>query len=204
MLRIEISKYEFIYCILFSIYSLIRIYFVNKRNKSKNKLIKSSKNNTMERIKVIIAGVGMIFIPLISAFTPYFDYFKIQIPKLLLNLSIILLILNIIYFYIIHKQLGENWSPILEIKEKHKLIKTGVYKYVRHPMYSQSWIWTLLQGVILSNYFVEICGIVCWGYLYFTRVGPEEQLMIEEFGDEYREYMKNTGRIIPKLNVLLK
>ena len=158
----------------------------------------------MERIKVIIAGVGMIFIPLISAFTPYFDYFKIQIPKLLLNLSIILLILNIIYFYIIHKQLGENWSPILEIKEKHKLIKTGVYKYVRHPMYSQSWIWTLLQGVILSNYFVEICGIVCWGYLYFTRVGPEEQLMIEEFGDEYREYMKNTGRIIPKLNVLLK
>ena len=168
MLRIEISKYEFIYCILFSIYSLIRIYFVAKRNKNNNKLIKSSKNNTIERIKVTIAGIGMIFIPLISVFTPYFDYFKIQIPTFLLNLTIILLILNIIYFYFIHKQLGENWSPILEIKEKQKLIKTGVYKYVRHPMYTQSWIWTFLQGIILSNYFVEICGIVCWGNLYFT------------------------------------
>ena len=197
MLRIDITKYQLIYCILFSIYSIVRIYFVTIRNKSKNKIIKS-KNKTIERIKVSIAGLGMIFIPLISVFTPYLDFFKIEISPFILNITIILLILNIYYFFLIHKQLADNWSPILEIKEKQKLIKTGVYKHIRHPMYTQSWIWTLLQGIILTNYFVEICGIIFWGYLYFTRVDQEEQLMIEEFGEEYKEYMKKTGRLIPK------
>ena len=203
---ISISIYQLIYCILFSIYSLVRIYFVYfvaKRNTNKN-IYKRSKNKTIERIKVCIAGIGMIFVPLISVFTPYLNYFKIQIPSFLLIITIILLILNIYYFYLIHKQLGENWSPVLEIRKKQKLIKTGVYKYVRHPMYTQSWIWTILQGVLLTNYFVEICGILCWGYLYCTRVGPEEQMMIEEFGEEYIEYMKITGRLMPNISVLLK
>ena len=200
MLRFSISKFQFIYCILFSIYSLIRIYYVAKINKNKKQLVKT-RNKTLERIKVTIASIGMVFIPLASVFTPYLDYFQIYVPQFLIYLTIILMILDIYYFYLTHKQLGYNWSPILEIKEKQKLIKTGVYKYVRHPMYTQTWIWIFLQGIILTNYFVEICGILCWGYLYFTRIGPEEQLMIEEFGEEYKEYMKNTGRLIPKIKI---
>ena len=202
-MKISISINQIIYCVLFSIYSLVRIYFVTKRN-SKNNNYKRAKNKTTERIKVFIAGIGMIFVPLISIFTSYLNYFKIRVPSFLIVITILLLILNIYYFYLIHKQLGDNWSPVLEIKVKQKLIKTGVYKYVRHPMYTQSWIWTLLQGIILTNYFVEICGIICWGYLYFTRVGSEEQMMIEEFGEEYIEYMKHTGRLIPKISELLK
>ena len=200
---ISISINQIIYCILFSIYSLVRIYFVSKRN-SKNNNYKRAKNKTTERIKVFIAGIGMIFVPLLSVFSSYLNCFKIRVPSFFIVLTTLLLILDIYYFYLIHKQLGDNWSLVLEIKVKQKLIKTGVYKYVRHPMYAQCWIWTLLQGIILTNYFVEIFGILCWGYLYFTRVGPEEQMMIEEFGEEYIEYMKHTGRLIPKISELLK
>ena len=67
-------------------------------------------------------------------------------------------------------------------------------------MYTQLWIWVIFQGLILSNYFIEIIGILTWGNLYFMRVSNEEKMMIDEFGNEYKEYMKRTGRLIPPLS----
>ena len=69
-------------------------------------------------------------------------------------------------------------------------------------MYTQLWIWVIFQGLILSNYFIEIIGILTWGNLYFMRVSNEEKMMIDEFGDEYKKYMKKTGRLIPQINFL--
>ena len=193
--------FKIIYCILLSIYSLIRIIYAKGSTKIRNK---KSKNDTYERIKVFIAFVGMVLIPLISVFTSFLDIFRIELPLIIIYFSIIGKILNVYFFYIIHKQLGVNWSPVLEIKKNQKLIKDGVYKYIRHPMYTQHWLWIILQGILLDNYFVEIFGIITFVFLYFTRINKEEELMIEEFGEEYKKYMENTGRLLPKLNRLFK
>ena len=131
-----------------------------------------------------------------------FEGFKIKIPEFLRIISSIILFFDVIFFYFIHKQLAENWSPYLEIKIDQKLIKNGIYKYISHPMYTQLWIWVIFQGLILSNYFIEIIGILTWGNLYFMRVSNEEKMMIDEFGDEYKKYMKKTGRLFPKLNFI--
>jgi protein-S-isoprenylcysteine O-methyltransferase Ste14 len=66
-------------------------------------------------------------------------------------------------------------------------------------MYSQIWLWVIAQFLIVSNWIVGIIGIVTWAILYFIRVPKEEALMIKEFGDKYKDYMKETGRIFPKL-----
>ncbi len=73
------------------------------------------------------------------------------------------LLLNAVLFYYVHKELSNNWSPVLDICENQKIIKTGVYKYIRHPMYTQSWLWVILQGLVASNWFVLVFGIVTWG-----------------------------------------
>ena len=193
--------FKIIYCILLSIYSLIRIIYAKGSTKRINK---KSKNDTFEIIKAFIAFLGMVLIPLLSVFTSFLDIFRFKFPLIIIYFSIIGKIFNIYFFYIIHKQLGDNWSPILEIKKNQKLIKDGVYKYIRHPMYTQHWLWIILQGILLDNYFVEIFGIITFGFLYFTRINKEEELMIEEFGEEYKKYMENTGRLLPKLNRLFK
>ena len=72
--------------------------------------------------------------------------------------SAFILFLDTIIFYLSHKELAENWSPFLEIKDHQKLIKTGIYKYIRHPMYLSMWIFAIFQGFILSNLFIEIFG----------------------------------------------
>ncbi len=59
----------------------------------------------------------------------------------------------------------------------------------------------IFQGLILSNIFVEIFGIICWGILYFKRINNEEKMMIDEFGNEYKEYMNKNGRLIPPYHI---
>jgi protein-S-isoprenylcysteine O-methyltransferase Ste14 len=96
-----------------------------------------------------------------------------------------------------HKELGKNWSVTLEIRDRHALVTSGIYRRVRHPMYSAFWMWALAQALLLPNWIAGPAGLVGFGTLFFLRIGREERLMEESFGDEYRQYAARTSRIIP-------
>jgi protein-S-isoprenylcysteine O-methyltransferase Ste14 len=100
-------------------------------------------------------------------------------------------------FYRTHKDLGRNWSVTLEVRDQHTLVTRGVYSRVRHPMYSAFWLWALAQALLLPNWIAGPAGLVGFGTLFFLRVGHEEAMMIEIFGEDYRRYMDCTSRILP-------
>jgi protein-S-isoprenylcysteine O-methyltransferase Ste14 len=100
-------------------------------------------------------------------------------------------------FHRAHKDLGRNWSVTLEVRERHTLVTGGVYSRVRHPMYSAFWLWAAAQALLLPNWIAGPAGLVGFGTLFFLRVGREEALMEETFGEEYRRYMARTSRILP-------
>lgn len=112
-------------------------------------------------------------------------------------IGLVVMIAALAFLYETHRQLGRNWSVTLDTRKKHTLVDTGLYGYVRHPMYSAFWLLALAQALLLPNWFAGLAGIVGWGILYFLRVGREEKLMIETFGDDYVAYMRRTKRIIP-------
>jgi len=64
-------------------------------------------------------------------------------------------------------------------------------------MYAAFWLWAVAQAFLLPNWVAGFVGIVGFGTLFFMRVGHEEQMMIDAFGDEYRRYMQRTARVIP-------
>lgn len=100
-------------------------------------------------------------------------------------------------FHRSHKDLGRNWSVTLEVRNQHTLVTNGVYSRVRHPMYSAFWLWGLAQAFLLSNWVAGPAGLIGFGILFFLRIGREEQLMSEIFGDEYRRYVARTARVVP-------
>jgi protein-S-isoprenylcysteine O-methyltransferase Ste14 len=102
-------------------------------------------------------------------------------------------------FYRSHKDLGRNWSVTLEVRSQHTLVTNGVYSRVRHPMYSAFWLWALAQSFLLSNWVAGPAGLIGFGILFFLRIGREEQLMSETFGDEYRRYVARTTRVVPRI-----
>jgi protein-S-isoprenylcysteine O-methyltransferase Ste14 len=102
-------------------------------------------------------------------------------------------------FWASHRQLGRNWSITLEIRDEHRLVTEGLYRYVRHPMYSSFWLWALAQALLIPNWVAGLAGLVGVAGLYFSRVGKEERMMLDRFGQEYQTYCAATGRVIPKL-----
>jgi protein-S-isoprenylcysteine O-methyltransferase Ste14 len=83
------------------------------------------------------------------------------------------------------------------VREQHALIKSGVYRLVRHPMYSSFFLLGAAQMLLLPNWLAGTSGLIGAGMLFAFRVLREERMMLESFGDEYRSYMANTKRIIP-------
>lgn len=102
-------------------------------------------------------------------------------------------------FFRSHRELGKNWSITLEIRDQHRLVTDGLYRYVRHPMYAAFWLWAIAQAFLIPNWFAGLAGLAGIAGLYFSRVGKEERVMERTFGEEYRSYCARTGRIVPKL-----
>lgn len=100
-------------------------------------------------------------------------------------------------FYRTHQDLGRNWSVSLDLRERHTLVTTGVYTYIRHPMYSGFWLMGVAQLLMLPNWVAGPAGLVGFGTLFLGRVRREEEMMISAFGDEYRSYMGRTARVVP-------
>ena len=184
-----------VFLCLFIIWFGTRGYYGTKAAKKK---VKEKFRPGIESFLFGLNFIGMTVLPLLAVFTPFLDSFAIQIPDSVRLVFLLIFALNIWLFVLAHRDLGTNWSQILEIKEGHHLVKTGIYAKIRHPMYTHFWIWVIAQGIVLANGLVLVFGVIAWGLLYFLRVPKEEEMLIAEFGDEYRDYMKTTGRVIPK------
>ncbi|WP_232085888.1 methyltransferase family protein [Candidatus Nitrosacidococcus tergens] len=88
-----------------------------------------------------------------------------------------------------------NFSVYPEIKDHAQLITTGIYRYIRHPMYTSLFI--AMSGIVIYNdYFLNFLGLVLLAMVLISKSYKEEKLLLEKF-PEYREYMTKTKRFIP-------
>ncbi|MCP4071838.1 MAG: isoprenylcysteine carboxylmethyltransferase family protein [Hyphomicrobiales bacterium] len=146
---------------------------------------------------MMVSFTGLGIVPLIWIFTGEVSAFDHAANWILTLFGAILFAWSMVLFRITHKALGAMWSVSLDLREGHKLVTSGIYEKVRHPMYSAFWLWAVAQPFLLSNWIAGFSGIIGFGTLYFLRVGQEEKMMEQEFGDQYRDYCQRTKRIIP-------
>jgi protein-S-isoprenylcysteine O-methyltransferase Ste14 len=102
-------------------------------------------------------------------------------------------------FWRAHADLGLNWSQTLEVRKGHEVVKTGVYGSIRHPMYAAILLFSLAQGLLLENWLAGWSALVTFAILVLIRMPREEAMMCEFFGQGYRDYMRQTGRLLPRI-----
>ena len=142
--------------------------------------------------------LGGLVIPIIYAATNWLDFANYQLPAWAGWLGIVLVVISLFIFWRGHVDLGVNWSPTLEIREEHELITRGIYSWIRHPMYASQWILALAQPLLLHNWIAGFSNLLAFIPFYLLRVKAEEQLMLEQFGNQYRSYMQKVGAVFPK------
>jgi protein-S-isoprenylcysteine O-methyltransferase Ste14 len=150
-----------------------------------------------DTVLMIPVSLGLMILPLVEVFSPWLDGFGMGLPVWVRAVGLVGFAVAVAIHGLTHRELASNWSPVLEIREGHCLIKTGPYRLVRHPMYAGFWLWAWSQGFALSNWLVLGAGVVSFLIMYVARVRQEEALLLEAFGAEYRAYMGRTGRLFP-------
>ena len=125
---------------------------------------------------------------------------RLKIPgkgKMLFATGIFFIVAGILLRCLSVRKLGKFFRSKIVIQEKHTLIKTGPYKYLRNPSYTGV-ILTLIGfgfgiGNWLSLIFLFIIGLVS----FVRRISFENQALSKKFGNEYEEYKKKTWALIP-------
>jgi protein-S-isoprenylcysteine O-methyltransferase Ste14 len=95
------------------------------------------------------------------------------------------------------KHLGENLTDTVVTRKQHTMITTGPYAHVRHPFYVSAALAFLANSLVTANWFVFVTGALALTLL-IVRCRTEEAKLIERFGDAYRDYMRRTGRFVPR------
>ena len=153
---------------------------------------------TQEVTLLFLLLSGTVIIPIIYAATSWLDSANYTLPVWAGWLGVVIAAAALFVFWRAHADLGLNWSPTLEIREKHELITRGIYGVIRHPMYASQWLLVIAQPLLLQNWIAGFLNLFVFIPFYLLRVKAEEQLMIDQFGEQYRAYMKNVGAVLPK------
>jgi protein-S-isoprenylcysteine O-methyltransferase Ste14 len=173
----------------------VRAPFSQKRKKER---ITEQRVTQQERILLGLLFLGMFFVPILYAASDWLDFANYTLPGWAGWLGVALLAAALFVFWRAHADLGLNWSPSLEIRDRHELITHGIYGVIRHPMYASQWLWVLAQPLLLQNWVAGFLDLLIFVPFYILRVRAEEALMLETFGDQYRHYMKKVGSILPR------
>lgn len=155
-----------------------------------------------EKKSIVETGTMLVFL--------FFFYFLVkfqigQINFIPFFLKVILAISGLIvlaigcYINIIGRlNLGKNWSNQIKIYQDHSFISSGVYRFVRHPLYA-SIIWMFFgASLIYSNYLAFFANAFIFIPFMYYRGKQEESMLIKEFED-YKNYQMKVGMFFPKL-----
>ncbi|MFW9853953.1 MAG: methyltransferase family protein [Candidatus Thorarchaeota archaeon] len=93
--------------------------------------------------------------------------------------------------------MGRQGTGTLVVRENHELVTTGLYKYLRHPMYSGTLFGVIGFALISQSIFVSLITFVLNLWIFKKRLKYEEDLLEKAFGEKYQKYKASSYRLIP-------
>jgi len=195
--------YRIAFFILFMMLIAMRVYFMVRVRRSGGRILPDEGAIEREGGRGILIIRGAAFFALMTFLAMYFlgpkwiDAFSFPLPAWLRWSGFAIGLVSVIFWTWTQVTLDTQWSAQLQLTKGHRLLTTGPYARLRHPLYAGMLGWCAAISLLTANWiFVAVCALSIFGLL--RRVPKEEQMMIEAFGEEYRDYMKRTGRFFPK------
>jgi len=113
------------------------------------------------------------------------------------QLGLLLMIFGVTFRFIAIRQLGKFFTVDVILHKDHQLIQTGLYKKLRHPSYTGIMVTLMGFGLSLNHYWSLLMVVSIFFIALQNRIRIEENALLQQFGDQYRHYQKNTARLFP-------
>jgi protein-S-isoprenylcysteine O-methyltransferase Ste14 len=192
---------------LWALFAVVRGYYGRKTKthstiagameKLKTAIAEEDMGTGFKIITAITTVIGAAGLVLYLLSPPWWTWTSIPLGEWIQWSGIVMALVPIFFIIWVHRHLDKQWSIALELREDHKLITTGPYRYVRHPMYLGIFIYNIgLMMISLDVLVILFFAFTIW--VNYRRIPREEQMLIQKFGDEYLEYIKRSGRLLPQ------
>ncbi|HMD82197.1 MAG TPA: isoprenylcysteine carboxylmethyltransferase family protein [Anaerolineales bacterium] len=176
----------------------ISSYFRRKADRESGEKVSRKVDGTPMMTLIRIGGLILWLSPLVYLINPaWMAWSKIGLPDSIRWLGAAIGILCVFGIYWLFSSIGNGITPTSATRKEHQLVTSGPYRWVRHPLYTVGSSMFIAFGMMADNWFIALLGTLAFVAMAI-RTPKEEANLIEKFGDEYREYMKRTGRFLPK------
>jgi protein-S-isoprenylcysteine O-methyltransferase Ste14 len=146
-----------------------------------------------------ISGLGANLLALVWIINPaWLTWFRLPLPNWLRWAGVVVGAVAVWLGYLAHRTLGTSFTATLKTLGQHRLVIQGIYRWVRHPMYTSFFAILAANFLVTANWLIGVLAAV-YSLLIVERAAQEERMMLESFGDEYRRYMQCAGRFFPRL-----
>jgi len=177
----------------------ISVYFRQKADRVSGEKVSWKDEGLPMILALRLGGLVLWFSTLAYLINPaWMAWSKAGLPDPIRWLGVGLGAICIALIYWLFSSIGTGISPTVATRRDHRLVTHGPYRWVRHPLYPVATAWFIAFATIADNWFIGLLAIFAL-ILLAARVPNEEAHLIEKFGDEYRQYIKRTGRFLPRL-----
>ena len=175
-----------------------RGYYTRKVQHAQDEVVEQPDLGILSQIAGVL-GLPTFLVTMIYVFVPtWIAWFALPFPIWMRWLGLVIALGGFGLLQWSQHTLSTNWSDTPIFAAGQQLVTAGPYGRIRHPIYTG---FLLILGSLLlisANWLVGLLWIGMTSLDITARVNAEEQLMIEQFGDRYRQYMQQTGRLFPR------
>jgi protein-S-isoprenylcysteine O-methyltransferase Ste14 len=144
---------------------------------------------------IVISSIGIGFtIPFLYAH----GYGKLTASEPLQYIGVLFCVSGYAFRLIAIRALKRQFSYFVAIQQHHQLITTGVYSWIRHPIYLGA-ILLVVGMVLIFPTWYGFLFILFYSMLLAHRMNQEEKLLLKHFGTVYQEYLSKSHRLIPRI-----
>jgi protein-S-isoprenylcysteine O-methyltransferase Ste14 len=179
-----------------------RGYYVKNHSQSEDATLKQREEGIASKIGGLLGVIGFLSMIAFVINPNWLTWANLSFPIWLRWAGVGIALIGFVLLQWAQVTLGKSWSDTPRMMKEQLLITNGPYQFIRHPIYT-AFILILGSTLLISaNWFIGLSWLSMTVIELTSRIGFEENIMLEYFGDQYREYMKKTGRLLPRVNVV--
>ena len=175
----------------------ISIFYRRRARKQGGTIARRSEGPRMLVLRCVV-GLPLWLVVIAYAVNPgWVSWFALPVPAWLRWVAAAVAIATVPMLYWVFHSLGSSVSETVLTKQRQELVTSGPYQWVRHPLYTVGFLLMVCFGLLAANGLILLLSLLALPF-FPAVTAKEEAMLIEKFGDRYRDYMGRSGRFLPR------
>jgi protein-S-isoprenylcysteine O-methyltransferase Ste14 len=193
------TLFRIILPVLIITFAAHRGYYVKNHSQPEAVTVKKRQGSLASKVSGLLGMIGFVSVIIFAVKPSWLAFASLSFSHWVRWAGVALALAGFALLQWAQVALGKSWSDTPRMMKEQMLITSGPYQSIRHPIYT-AFILILSSPLLISaNWLIGLTWMGMTITEVASRIGFEESLMLEYFGDQYQEYMNQTGRLLPRL-----